>query len=83
MSTTPRKPEATTARSLGTGSTFRDRLGIYLIGVAIGFLLLGMLWMAKNAATGGATPAQPNSAAAPSPQVNNPALMPNATTTPK
>jgi len=76
MSTTPRKPAAT-ARSLGTGSRFRDRLGIYLMGVAIGFALLGMLWMARSRAT------QQNAAAKavapPAPTVNNPALAPNAT----
>lgn len=76
MSNTPRKPAAT-ARSLGTGSRFRDRLGIYLMGVAIGFALLGMLWMARSRAT------QQNAAAKavapPAPTVNNPALAPNAT----
>lgn len=74
--TTPRKPAAA-ARSLGTGSRFRDRLGIYLMGVAIGFALLGMLWMARgravqqNAAAQGARP--------PVPVVDNPALAPGAT----
>jgi hypothetical protein len=74
--TTPRKPAAT-ARSLGTGSRFRDRLGIYLMGVAIGFALLGMLWMARNRAVQQNAAAQGQRPAAPI--VNNPALAPGAT----
>lgn len=35
------------------GSSFRERLGYYLLGVAIGFLVLGMFWVAKRGAGGG------------------------------
>lgn len=33
-----------------TGSTFRERLGIYLLGVSLGLLMLGLFWSLKRSA---------------------------------
>lgn len=34
-----------------TRSTFRQRLGYYAFGLAIGFVMLGLLWSGKDVAT--------------------------------
>lgn len=35
---------------------WRSRLGSYFMGVAIGFVLLGILWVGRSRATGGSAP---------------------------
>jgi hypothetical protein len=35
---------------------WRSRLGTYFMGVAIGFVLLGLLWVGRSRATGSGTP---------------------------
>ncbi len=56
-----------------TGSTFRERLGVYLVGVALGCLILGMFWSArKRAAQQQAQPASPPVAPMPATPPANP-----------
>lgn len=65
MPTRPPPPLAHAPHPIGpppmqpqTGSTFRERLGYYAIGVAIGLVLVGMLWQARsNARSAPASPA--------------------------
>lgn len=79
MSTKAPRARKATATPIGTGSRFRDRLGIYLTGVAIGFAILGMLWMARSRATRQNAAASATSPMPPASIVTNPALAPGAT----
>jgi hypothetical protein len=61
-----RRPRSSGSPNRSRGE-FLNRLGIYLLGVSIGLVMVGMIWMARSrqmAAAGGAAPA---SAPSPSP----------------